>query len=108
MSHDAKTTRRAILAGTLALPAAASAASASAADAELLAFDVQLTKLERERGWLNTSGADISDDQGEDFCARCDALADYIVACKAETAAGLAIQVRATILVTSPLWEKVS
>jgi hypothetical protein len=105
MPHDAKTTRRAILAGTLALPAAASAASAATTlDAELLAFDGELTKLEQERDRLNTTGTDISDEQGETFCAQCDALADYILACKAATAAGLAIQTRAVILVTLPLW----
>jgi hypothetical protein len=55
MSHA---TRRAILAGTLALPVAASAA----ADAELLAFDVELTKLERERArlYFNTAPPTLS------------------------------------------------
>jgi hypothetical protein len=104
--------RRAILAGasaaTVPIPALASASTIAGPDAELLALGVQLTKVEREIDALDTAvkaGAEISDAEGYTFCDRlCDLTSD-ILARKAHSVDGLAVQTRAITLAAADLWE---
>jgi hypothetical protein len=104
------TSRRAVLAGAAAtLPAVAvlpslTAAAAANPDAELIALGVQLEPIAEE--WLVLNDAeDLSDDEID---ARCDAvdgrlfpLAEHILSLKAQTVAGLAVQVRAITMVAT-------
>jgi len=99
--------RRAILAGaaaTATVPAAATCcAGETNPDAELLSLGVQLEAIAQE--WT-TAAADSheTDERCDERCGRHNRLTDAILARTAQTREGLAVQIRATTLMTAELW----